>query len=184
MAKNKYSRDYRLIEDFRADGKIRTDYEYIGDKWVFKHDEAFVRGESRKALGLIIFAAAGFITALIPATGMMHRLWIALPFGFTALPLFLALETILAVRRMKVPMEHRFADKANMNYPARTLALLYMSAVSGAAEIIYLIMNGVGTAGDIVMTACTAVIIICAGLLFKRRKSFEAVTTQDPSRDP
>ena len=176
MAKNKYSRDYRLLEEFRSDGRIKTGYEYIGDAWTFKNDSQQVEGEKKKALWLIIAAWAAFVIALLPATGMMHKLWIALPFIFTALPLFMALELILGLQKLKVPMERRHADKLNNSYPARTLAILYLSAVSFIAEAIYLVTGGVRMAGDLIMTAGTAVVVLCAFWLFKKRGCFICVT--------
>ena len=49
MAKGKYNRDYRLIEEFRENGRVRTGYEYIGDPWFFRLDEKTVAAEKKKA---------------------------------------------------------------------------------------------------------------------------------------
>lgn len=172
MQKGKYNRDYRLIEEFRADGRVHTDYEYIGDPWYFDLDESNVEKGKRKALCLVILSAASFVAALIPYSGMMHKLWIALPFVFTILPVFMTADLVLSMRKIKNPMEHRHADKLNNAFPARTFAMLCLSAVSLIAEIVYLFINGIQAAGDLVMILCTAMLLACGVLLFKMRKLF------------
>lgn len=178
MAKGKYNRDYRLIEEFRENGRVHTDYEYIGDPWFFRLGEKTVGAEKNKALGLAVLAAAAFIAALIPYAGMMHKLWIALPFVFTAVPIFMTGDLVISMRKITEPMEHRYADKLNNSYPPRTLAIAYLSAVSLVAEIIYLIQNGFSIPGDKVMTVCTAVILWSALMLFRMRDKFKAEAGQ------
>ncbi|MBE5997232.1 MAG: hypothetical protein E7240_07780 [Lachnospiraceae bacterium] len=174
MAKNKYSRDYRLIEEFNERGRVRTDYEYIGNPWHFLVDSSIVEEEKRKALRCVIFAGAAFIAALIPYSGMMHRLWIALPFAFMALPLFMTGDLVFALQQFKEPMEHRHADKMNNSYPARTLGLVYLAFIALLGETVYLILYGITVPGDAVMTFCTAVIAACGAVLFRKRKAFKA----------
>ena len=54
MAKGKYNRDYRLIEEFRENGRVRTDYEYIGDPWFFRLDEKTVAKEQNFSLLFVL----------------------------------------------------------------------------------------------------------------------------------
>ena len=178
MAANKYSRDYRLIEEFIEKGRVRTDYEYIGDYWSFEKDEKTVAEEKRRAFLCVLFAGAAFVMSLLPYSGMMHRLYIALPFVFTALPLFMTADLVTALQRYKEPMEHRFADKLNNSYPARTLAMLYLSAAALIGEFVYILTSGVKAPGDAVMAICTAVLVICSFLLFRKRTVFKAVVTE------
>ena len=174
MAKNKYSRDYRLIEEFSERGRVRTDYEYIGNPWYYSADSNIVEEEKKKALRYVLFASAAFIAALIPYSGMMHKLWIALPFAFSALPLFMLGDLVFALQRFKAPMEHRHADKLNNSYPARALAVLYLAGIAFVGEVIYLILYGVTVPGDTVMVLCTAVIGFCSAMLFRKRTVLKA----------
>ena len=174
MAKGKYSKDYRLVEEFRENGRVHTGFEYIGEPWFFCADEKTVAEEKKKALGLIILAAAAFVMALIPYSGMMHRLWIALPFGFSAIPLFLTGDLVFSMQKWTGPMENRNADKLNNSYPPRTLAVAYLSIVALIAEIVYLVRNGFAVPGDRIVLICTAVMFWCALMLFKRRGHFKA----------
>ena len=174
MAKGKYNRDYRLIEEFRENGRVRTDYEYIGDPWFFRSDEKTVEAERKKALGLAILAAAAFVLALIPYSGMMHKLWLALPFVFSAIPIFLTCDLVISMQKWKNPMEHRNADKLNNSYPPRTLAIAYLSGIALVTEIIYLLQNGFAIPGDKIMLICTAVMLWSALMLFRMREKFKA----------
>jgi len=174
MAKGKYNRDYRLIEEFRENGRVRTDYEYIGDPWFFSSDRKTVAEEQNKALGLSVLAAAAFIFALIPYSGMMHKLWIALPFVFTAIPIFMTCDLVFSMRKWTEPMEHRNADKLNNSYPPRTLAVAYLSVVTLIAEAVYLVQNGFDIPGDKAMLICTAVMLWSSLMLFRKRESFKA----------
>lgn len=176
MAKGKYNRDYRLIEEFRTDGRVHTDYEYIGDPWFFRLDEKTVRKEMNFSLLLVLLAAAAFIVPLIPYTGMMHRLWIALPYVVSAIPIFMTGDLVLSMRKWKTPMEHRHADKLNNSFPARTLAIAYLSAVSLIAEIVYLVRYGLSITGDKIMIVCTAVMLWSALMLFRQREKYTAET--------
>ena len=174
MARGKYNRDYRLIEEFQENGRIRMGTEYIGDAWFFTSGAETVKRETKTALVLLILAAAAFVIALIPRTGMMHKLWIALPFAVTAVPLFLMGDLLFSLRGFKEPMERRNADKVNNQFPARALAIAYLSLVSLITETVYLVLYGAALSGDIVMTACTAVIFWCALMLFRKRARFHA----------
>ena len=177
MAKGKYNRDYRLIEDFKENGRVRTGYEYIGDPWFFHLDGNTVEKEKKKSLVLILLAAAAFVIALIPYTNMMHKLWIALPFAVTAVPIFLMGDLIISFQKWKEPMEHRNADKLNNSFPARSLAMAYLSLISLAGEIVYLILNGgLKITGDGIMLGCTAVIFWCSLMLFRSRAVYRAET--------
>lgn len=172
MARGKYSRDYRLIEKFQADGRVKTDYEYIGNPWYYCEDSDAVRKGKRKVLVLTLLAAAAFISALFPYTGMMKRLWIALPFIFTAVPLFLTGELAFSMLTWHEPLEHRHADKLNNGYPPRTLIISILSFAALAGEIIYVFTDGIFAAGDVVMLVCTAVIFLCGVFLFRMRNTF------------
>lgn len=176
MAKGKYNRDYRLIEEFRENGRVRTDYEYIGDPWFFRLDEKTVAKEQNFSLLFVLLAAAAFIIPLIPYTGMMHKLWIALPFVVSAVPIFMTGDLVVSMRKWRNPLEHRHADKLNNSFPARTLAIAYLSAVSLIAEIVYLVQNGLSIPGDKIMTGCTAVLLWSALMLFRQREKYKAET--------
>lgn len=177
MARGKYNRDYRLIEEFQANGRVRTGYEYIGEPWFFCAETEVVTKEKKKCLALVLVAGAAFVAALVPFSAFMHVLWIALPFAVTVIPIFMLGDLSVSMQGWKEPMEHRNADKLNNSFPARALFAAYLSAIALVGEIVYSCMNGFQlVTGDIVMIFCTAVIFWCALMLFKRRASLRAET--------
>lgn len=179
MVKGKYNRDYRLIEEFRENGRVHTDYEYIGDPWFFRLDEEIVEKEKKTALSLALLDAAAFVAALIPYSGMMHRLWIALPFAVTVIPIFMMGDLMLSAQKWKNPMEHRNADKLNNSFPARALAIAYLSLAALAGEAVYLVQNGFAIGGDKIVVICTAVMFWSALMLFRKRDCFKTEVKQD-----
>lgn len=177
MARGKYNKDYRLTEEFQANGRVRTGYEYIGEPWFFCADAKTVETEKKKSLALVLAAAAAFVAALVLYSGFMHVLWIALPFAVTVIPIFMMADLSISMQKWQPPMEHRHADKLNNAFPARSLFMAYLSAISLVGEIVYSCMTGFQlVTGDIVMIGCTAVIFWCALMLFRRRASLRAET--------
>ena len=178
MAVNKYNKDYRLVEDFRANGKVKVTYEYIGRPWYFSCGTETVGTDKKKALLLVLVAGAAFVASLIPFSQAMHRLWVALPYAFSVLPIFLTGDLTVSMQGWKEPLEHRQADKLNNRYPAVTLAMTYLAFVSLVADGIFLIVNAVRggslTTGDVVLPCCMAVILTCGARLFRLRKRFAA----------
>ena len=125
MARNKYTADYRLVEHFDEKGRVKVSYEYIGEPYRFTEPEETVRREKKICLSAAIAGWILFLAALIPYSEAMHRLWIALPFAASAVPLFLLTELICVVFRAKEPLERRIHDQLENLYPAR-LAIFSM----------------------------------------------------------
>ena len=82
-------------------------------------------------------------------------------------------DLLVTLQKIKAPMEHRHADKLNNSFPARTLAISYLSGVAFIAEIVYLVMNGLSITGDIVMLVCTAAVVWSGLMLFRMREKFK-----------
>ncbi len=174
MARGKYNRDYRLNEYFAENGRVRTDYEYIGPPCYFCADYSEVQKQMNRGLALTVLAAAAFVIGLIPYSGMMHRLWIALPYVVTAVPVFMMGDLMLSMRKWKEPMERRNAEKLNNSFPARSLAIAWFSLAALAGECVYLAMEGFAFTGDSVMLVCTAAVFWSALMLFRMRASLRS----------
>ena len=173
MAKNKYGKDYRLIEEFTESGRVKTDYEYIGKPYGFVNSPDIVDPARRKALTLVLFAAAALIAGMVPYSGMMRHLWIALPYAFCVLPVFMLGDLVIAMQTMKEPLERRHADKVNNRYPALSLAVMYLTTIALIGAVISLIISRQKpVSGDIVFALCAAVTLICSAYLFRMRKLF------------
>ena len=77
MSRNRYVGDYHLADSLDERGKIRTDVEYVGDRYSFTEGPETVRRAKRKAL---ILCAAGwllYIGAMILPSAAMRALWTA-----------------------------------------------------------------------------------------------------------
>lgn len=174
MARNKYSKDYRLLEEFNEKGKVKTDYEYIGKPYGFEEDLSLVEPARKKALALILFTGAAVIAGMVPPSGMMKHLWIAFPYALSVLPVFMLGDLLIAVQTLKEPFERRHADKVNNRYPALSLAIMYLMAIAVIGSVIVLIREKSPSSGDIVFCFCAAAALLLSGRLFGMRKLFRA----------
>ncbi len=177
MAKNRYAKDYRLTEHFEAGGKIRTTYEYIGEDWRFREEPAVVEKEKKKALLRAAAGWLGFVTAMVPQSGAMHFLLIALPFAFCALPLAAFTDSAFAFRRMKEPLEHRHADRLNNRYPPVCLLWILFSGSAGIGQAVRMASGGEILAGDIVFSLCTVFLFLLGIRSFSAGKKIGAEKT-------
>ena len=170
MARNKYTADYRLVEHFDEMGRVKVSYEYIGEPYRFTEPEETVRREKKICLSAAIAGWILFLAALIPYSESMRRLWIALPFAASAVPLFLLTELICAVFCAKEPLERRIHDQLENLYPARLASFMMFSGLAAALSAVRLAIGPERAAGDFLFVSCSA--LLCAGALclFRRRK--------------
>ena len=172
MARNKYLKDYRLLESVDEKGRIRTDYEYIGDPWRYAGGaEAAMAGKKRAALGCLIGWAA-FVGALLPNSAGMHTLFVSMPFVFTALALGLLTETVLSAMPKSEPFQHRQADKLQNRYPPAALVTALLPMISLAGELVNLLRGLSLNGGDAVFCLCAAVCAGCGLYAFSLRGRF------------
>ena len=170
MAKGKYIKDYRIVETVNSRGGIRAETEYIGEPYVFQKGAQRAGKTRRLILFLCLLGWISFIAALFPESAGMRSLYVALPFAFSALPLFLLTDLMLTTLRVKEPMEHRTADKFDNRFPAQSLALAVLSGASLLGELIRFLTDREGMlAGDAVFSPCAAVLLACGVLAFSRR---------------
>ncbi len=176
LARERYSRDYRITEKFDEKGRVHVDYEYIGEDYRFAGGEKQLRRERRTALVLCAAGWAAYIAALLPRTEAMHRLYIALPFIFLAVPLAMYADFYLAFVRMPEVLEHRHADRLNNRYPFIAFLLTVFSLIPAAAESILLFTGSIqGGFEDIFFLLC-AILLFCIGAyMFRNREKIAAV---------
>ena len=179
MAKNRYARDYRLVENFDERGKVKITYEYTGTAWRFLRDAQVIRMEKRM---MLLRACAGwlfFLLALIPASTAMHSLYIALPFAFTAVPLMLFTDTAFVFLKAKEPLEHRHADRFNNRYPAVCLAWIVFSMAAVIGEAVNVLFRIPALKGDLVFSVCALLMLGCAVWSFSVRT--RVLTAETPA---
>ena len=170
--RNKYSGDYRLLETFSEDGRIHTDYEYIGKPFIYAERS----DKAEKMRGRVILPAlvsiAAWVAAMIPFSYAMRSLWVALPFAAVIIPLAMLAELLFSVRKLGEKAEHRYADRLNNRYPALAVTACFFSAVSLTACVIRLAVRKTAVFGDAVFAVCSILIFACAAAVFRRRALF------------
>lgn len=172
MSRNRYVRDYRLVETVDSRGRIRTDYEYIVETYVFLKSDREVRRAKRRVWLCCALGWIGCIGAMLPESNAMRTLWIALPFVFSILPLALLTGMALQDLRAAQPFEHRWADRLENRYPACTFLLTALAALAFLLGGISALVRQALTKGDIAFLAGAGTLAICACVCFRQRGSF------------
>ena len=134
MARNRYVKDYRLIEYMDERGRVKSDYEYIGAAYRFLADGERVTAAKRRAALALILGWCCFFAALIPVSAAMHTFYISFPFIFSAIPLGTLADIAFSTFRRKEPLEHRHADKLSARLPAAALGAVILAGASLLGE--------------------------------------------------
>ena len=172
MARNRYVRDYRILETVDERGRIKADYEYIGKEYYFLCGGAAAARETRKAFALCAAGWICFLGAMLPVSAAMHTLYVALPFIFTALPLGMLTALVMSALRLSETLEHRFADRLENSYPVRALFTAALPAAALAGEAVRLLTDrSLAVTGDAVFCVFALLLSVCGGALFSRRKA-------------
>ena len=170
MSRNRYVGDYRIVESIDERGRVRSDYEYIGAPWVYAEKAPTVKtARNRVALGCLV-AWLAWIAALVPVSGAMRALAIALPFAFAAIPLALTAGTAVSLFREKPPFEHRHADRLENRAPAGTFFTALLGVIALVGEAVIALHGTQMLPGDAVFAACAAVMVACAILCHRQWK--------------
>ena len=175
MARNKYVRDYRLVEYISETGRVKTEYEYIGAHYYYTAPRETVARARIAVLAALAVGWLAFVGALIPVSAAMHTYYISFPFLFAALPLGILTDLCLSTLFLKEPLEHRHADKLQNRYPPACLAAAILSGAALMAELISLLIRGSASpGGDAVFCVCACCISAAAIFVFAKRGSFAA----------
>ena len=170
MAKNRYAKDYRIVETWDARGRVKVASEYIGKPYRFQEDAQCISKEKAKLLLLCVLGWAGFLGALILYSESMRRLYVALPFVFTAIPLTVLTDIVFSFRKMKEPLEHRHEDRMNNRYPFVSVMTAILGSFSLGGAVVNLLAGGHVSAGDYVFFLGDAAVILAGTAAFRDRK--------------
>ena len=188
MSLNRYVGDYRLHEEFGKGGRIRYTYEYIGKKYYFTHPAAETARARRSLIVFCVLAFAVYTAAMVPASDVMHCLYVSLPFAFCAVPLFVILTTALSVPKdTSAFMERRVAEKIANRIPQYGIFLVVLSAgaaVGAAAALISMAAKGAGTkelfkTGNVVFGVMALCLTAVSLRIFALRKVFPVCAGED-----
>ena len=173
MSRNKYVKDYRLLESVDERGRVRVEYEYIGRYYEFTGGTDTARAGKKRVLRLCALCWAAFFAALIPVSTAMHTVYVSLPFAFSALPLGMLSASALSIPAGEKLMEHRTADALENALPPRALFAALLSGTALAAQAVRLIVTRDPVwPGDAVFLAAAAAMTAGAAAAFSERKKF------------
>ena len=172
MARNKYIRDYRLIETVDERGRIRSDYEYIGGDYVYVLGADAVRREKMILLAAIAVGWLAFVGALLPDAAGMRALYVVLPFLLAAIPLGVMTDTLLSAAPKEEPLRRQQADMLANRYPPAAAGTAILSGAALLGGLVRLLAGAERNAGDIVFLAAAAVLAAVGSFAFSRRGRF------------
>ena len=170
MSRNRYVKDYRLVETVSESGRIKTSYEYIGREYVFVGEAEKVARDKKIAMALCLPLWALFIGAMIPPSGATRSLYIILPYAFTAIALGVATDILFSVGLARPPLEHRYADRMNNRFPPAALGAAFLPGLSLIGQLLRIALGGELLPGDWAFMTCAALIAAGSFHLFGFRK--------------
>lgn len=169
MSRNRYVKDYRLVENVNERGRIKTTYEYIGEDYYFAADAGTVHAARKRLAVVCLIAWIAFIGALLPVSVAGHTLYVTLPFAAAAWPLGLLTGVGISLFHAREPLEHRHADRIENRYPASAVFVLMLSTASLIGESVNLFRGLPLLTGDLVFSVCAAILFICALAAWRQR---------------
>ena len=107
MSRRRYVKDYRINEYIDEKGHVTSESEYIGGDYRFVLPTARVHGSAKRVAALGAVGWACFLVLACVEGTAMRTIYVALPFVFSALPLFLLMRpAISALRAKDGPLSH------------------------------------------------------------------------------
>ena len=185
MAKNRYARDYELLEDITPDGRFQTRVRYKGDYYRFVSDERQIRRMKRRCMICCAAGWAGYIGAMLLPGAAMRVLFVSLSFAAIAVPLFLLTQITAVLVKAgesvrgsgaeavggsgKGFLRRREADLFNHRFPAAAFFVMIFSLAALAGSGVALLTGTVFLSGDWLWLAGDLLLAFCGGVLFRSR---------------
>ena len=171
MSRRRYVKDYRINEYIDEKGYVTSESEYIGGDYRFVLPTARVHGSAKRVAALGAVGWACFLVLACVEGTAMRTIYVALPFAFSALPLFLLMRSAISALRAKDgPLRHDQADSIAHTLPA---AALWAMLLPGASFLGCLISSLAGAEEwDVLFLALSAVMTACGALCFAARGDF------------
>lgn len=174
MARNKYARDYRLVEVFDHKGKVRVHSEYIGEPFFFAEPAEVIRKSRRMLLLYCLTGWIGIFTAFLNRNQMTSALTVALPLAFAVIPLAMLTELAVSMQFYKEPMEHRHADRMENLLPPEALFTAVFSCISLIMAVGSVVRGAHLSPREVPYFAGTLLLICSAIMVFRLRHRFQA----------
>ena len=171
MSRHRYVKDYRLNEYIAENGRVTSESEYIGGDYRFAAGAARAKAAANRALALCALCWAGYLALVCVDGTAMRTVYVALPFAFTALPLFLLTRAAAGALRASEPLRHDEADRLSHTLPG---AALWAMMLPAASFLGCLLSSALGAADwDALFLALSAAMAACGAGCFFRRADFD-----------
>ena len=173
MAINRYVKDYRLVETVDERGRIKTEYEYIGSRYEYVSDRPTLMKNRRIIVALCCVSWFIFIAALVPFSASMRKIYISMPFLFSALPLGILTEVLISAPVHGKPIERRQAERLSNRWPAAAFFMMLLDGISFLGAVVSILAGMEYQSGDGYFLVFAAVLTACGIILFIKRRSFD-----------
>ena len=141
MLINKYKDDYKQVQNFGPDGKLRAVTYYDGVYYELPYDEKDFKKNKFICLGfgilfLLIYLGAG---SLNPDSS--RTIWIVLPYFFMFLPLAYNILGVINLFGLKTRMEKVQYEESIIRVKNCSMAVLVMAAINIILDLIFIFLN-------------------------------------------
>ena len=190
MARNRYVRDYRLLENFDERGKVSFSTEYIGGEYFTAASPADVRKAKRQLTCVCGVGWLALIGALIPVSTASKSLWAVLPLVFSAIPLWQLSGVVLDRHDPETSMRRKQAERLENRLPAASMFLMILPGAALIGEGLNLMLGRALISGDVWFSAGTAALLVCGAAAFRMRGLFRCrgaagkAETKDTAESP
>ncbi|WP_026506670.1 hypothetical protein [Butyrivibrio sp. MC2013] len=183
MAINKYTGDYRIVEEFDSKGKVKTHTEYIGEYYCFEGEKGKLGSKGVYSVVYMFLCTAAYIISLIPSTFAMRSLSTSLIYAFEVIPLFLMTKEGIKAVYGQMPMERRVAEGIENRIVPSSLFSIVLSAGAIISDIICALMAGYSRdIYDYLFLISAALIFIMSVMIFNNRKYFKTIKSSSNNK--
>ena len=168
MVSKKYLGDYRLenVPDHR--GKLKTVPVYRGPLFRFTAKEEVLKKAKRRNLLLVSLITAALLTTMLLHSGMLSRIYVAMPLVLSILPAVLLWTGVFHLFTAGDSVPRDKSDHIHNRIAGWSTVLIILSSLSLIGQI-FAYFDGGGVA-DLPVTLCAVVIVACASLVFLGKK--------------
>lgn len=174
MVSRKYLNDYRVEETVDANGRARKVAVYVGGDYTLA--PPVPQKDRRLIVCLCLLVILVFIGALMPVTQAARRIYVALPFVFSALTVFMMAGASYSLLRSKEIMKRYDAERVASRLPPCSVVT---AVLSGAAFIGLIIASALSwdsvVWGDFVFGALLLVNAAASAVIFAKCHRIKAV---------
>ena len=179
MRSSRYKNEYTTGYTTGKNGRRRPALVYTGEEWEFEAGRDSAKKTSRHIAACVVLGWAFFLGALAVNSTAMRTIYVSLPFAFSGLVLGLLTRCSIDLLWMEEVIQHMHADRINNSYPAECFFLMLLSGCSLIGEAAVLIQGKGKIPGDIIFTACAAMLLLAGKSLFDKRTQIRLAVNRD-----